>query len=436
MQRPPIKHPAGMRLLNVRTYELAENLQGTQYAILSHRWYDQEITFRTLDPAKLKDLNIQTPQLEKIRGACARARADRLDWIWMDSCCIDRDSSEQLRRTINSMFQFYQHAAVCYTHLSDVATSESGAGSFQWQETEQQPGLRHSEWFSRGWTLQELLAPRKMIFFDRCWRLIGTKTELASEISRITGIETGYLTGAKDFRSASIATRLSWQAGRKTTEIEDIAYSLLGILDVQLVPMYSEGRQASQRLQVEIIRTNNDESIFAWTSPTAEMPSHSRSWASDQWGLLAPSPDYFAYSRDITIDRPSIQRPPGEIQTIPEGVKFPMPNSERSTMGSRWLIAYLVTVWTIVIPAGIALYSYYKHTHREEFRLTLNCRRKDESGRSKAVQVFLCRDTKGDLIWRRSKCAALGLADKLPRSAYAWTAVTVLQPTGVNWPID
>jgi hypothetical protein len=130
------------------------------------------------------------------------------------------------------MFQWYQNAAACYTYLSDVVSSSPGTGLFQPCETGDPPTRKQSEWFERGWTLQELLAPLNMTFFDRNWQRIGTRAELASEISRITCINARNLTGAEDFRNASIAARLSWQAFRKTTKIEDIAYSLVGVLDV------------------------------------------------------------------------------------------------------------------------------------------------------------------------------------------------------------
>ena len=423
-----------MRLLNVETYELQDLRQDVTYAILSHRWYEEEITFENLDAVQLKNEAAQSPQLDKIRGACARAKENRLGWIWIDSCCINKDSSQELARSINSMFQWYQKAAICYTYLSDVEGSLVCADSSKRETPAAQPRRAHSEWFERGWTLQELLAPNQIIFFDRNWQSVGTKAELAIDISRITGIEVPYLTGAKDFRSASIAKRLSWQAHRRTTEVEDMTYSLFGVLGVHLVPTYGEGRQAFQRLQAEILRTQKDESIFAWTAPAGGLPSHSRPWASDQWGLLAPSPECFANSHDITVDGPSRGRPPGELASVAEGVKFPMPVKEKyKGSGGGWLVlAYVVTIPTIIVPALILVYSRYRHSHRKETGLTLNCWRKNEYGQLKAVQVFLNRDTKGDELWRRCRCAELGFVDRIPSGGS--TAITILQPHGVNWP--
>ena len=429
-----------MRLLNAETYELKDIRQNVAYAILSHRWYEEEITFDSLNAAQLQNHQEQSPQLDKIRGTCAQAVADGLKWVWIDSCCINKESSQELTRSINSMFQWYQKAEVCYTYLTDVASSTLGGDVFARQEAKAQSKGKHSEWFERGWTLQELLAPHKMVFFDRDWQPIGTRAELANSISRITGIEAAYLTGADDFRNASVATRLSWQAGRRTTEIEDIAYSLIGVLGVQLVPTYGEGRQAFQRLQEEILRTQPDESIFAWTASPGTLPTHSRHWAADQWGLLAPSPDCFINSRNITINGPSKKRPPSGIATTAEGVRFPMPRKDLQTVNPNWGYVF-VFVPPFLGPLLYWAYSKYRHSSRQYFFLTLNCWHKDKYGKLNAIRVYLSRDAKGDMLWRRSRCDELGFADKVPSSSVrngmpGWTEVTILQPTGVRWPIE
>lgn len=420
-----------MRLLNVETYELKDFLQSATYAILSHRWYGDEITFQTLNTTQLRNTQERSPQLDKIRGTCARAKEDGLKWVWIDSCCINKESSQELNESINSMFQWYQEAAVCYTYLSDVLSPARGESPFRPQEAPGSVGRKHSEWFERGWTLQELLAPRKMRFYDRNWQLIGSRAQLATEISRITGIDAPFLTGEQDFHNASIATKLSWQADRRTTKVEDIAYSLVGVIGVMLVPSYGEGRLAFQRLQGEILRTLNDESIFAWTAPQGSLPKHSLPWPSDQWGLLAPSPDCFRNSRDITINGASQRRPPGHISTTPEGVRFPMPSKDLQTINPSWGLFYAL-VPPFLGPFMFLAYFKYKHSHRKVFPLTLNCWRKDQAGELRALRVFLCRDTKGDQEWRRCNCAELGLANKVPVSATS-TDISVLQPTGIRW---
>lgn len=350
-----------------------------------------------------------------------------------------------MNESINSIFQWYQKAVVCYTYLSDVLTSTTGADLFRPLETEGQPAREYSEWFERGWTLQELLAPRKMRFFDRDWQLIGTRAELASDISRITGIEARYLTGRSDFLNASSATRLSWQAGRRTTKIEDIAYSLVGLLDVQLVPIYGEGRQTFQRLQKEILGRHLDESIFAWTAPAGSLPSHSLPSASDQWGLLAPSPDCLKKSRDIVINGPWISRPSGHIQTTPEGAMFPISLKDLRTYNPAILAGvHILTMPTIIVPLGLLAYAKYRDTHCEVFPLTLNCWRKDEYGQRKAIQIFIRRDAKGDQLWRRCRCDELGDANRTQYNtpnrrfgkASNWRDITIRQPNGVRWPVE
>ncbi|EXJ84345.1 hypothetical protein A1O3_05012 [Capronia epimyces CBS 606.96] len=423
-----------MRLLNVKTYELKELKDigpNTEYAILSHRWYTEEITFQTLSAAQLKNIEEQSPQLDKIRGACARAEEKKLDWIWIDSCCINRDSSQELQESINSMFRWYQQARVCYTYLSDVEISTPSADLFDRLETEGQRGGRPSEWFERGWTLQELLAPREMEFFDRHWQPMGTRAELTADISRITGIEARYLTGTEEFRNASIATRLSWQVGRRTSKEEDIAYSLAGLFGIQFMTSYTEGiYEAFQHLQRKIIsRPSFDESLFAWTAPAGSLPPHNRSWAADQWGLLAPSIDCFEKSGDITVDGPSKRRPPSGITTTSEGVKFPMPIKDLQTT-PQW--PYWASIPTVIGPYMWLVVKYWRHLCRQYFPLTLNCWRKNEAGQLKAVRVFLLRDT-SDLEWRRGRCAELGSANKVP-STRPYVDVLILQPAGVRDP--
>ncbi|KAM3070211.1 hypothetical protein ACMFMF_008563 [Clarireedia jacksonii] len=398
-----------MRLLNTENYELKDIRQKVEYAILSHRWYEEEITFGSLDAAQLRDSQQKSPQLDKIRGSCAQAKEAGLEWVWIDSCCINRNSSEELRRSISSMFDWYQNAAVCYTYLSDVIGSETSNDHFEPQNNEDR---KYSEWFER-----------------------GTRAELATEISRITGIAAMYLNGTDDFRNANIATKLSWQAGRKTTEVEDTAYSLIGVLGVQLMAMYGEGRQAFQRLQEEAIKTQVDESIFAWTTPAGSLPNHNRPWASDQWGLLAPSPDCFMKSGDITINGPSRSRPSGGISIIAGGVQFPMAMKDRETV-PQW-----VGFVSVFVPPflGLAIFlavGTHLHRKRKEFPLTLNCWRKDQVGKLKPIQIFITRDSDstGDLVWRRCNCEELGLGKRVPRNDQVLD-IKILQPSGIRWPI-
>lgn len=211
------------------------------------------------------------PGYAKIDACCAQARSDGWEYAWIDSCCIDKSSSAELSEAINSMFKWYENAEIGYAYLSDVDA-----------EDEIPKQLENSAWFTRGWTLQELLAPGTLVFFDRYWVEIGTKSSLEDHVSKITGIRELW-----NFRSCCIAEKMSWAAGRTTTRVEDEAYCLMGLFDVNMPLLYGEGREAFQRLQQEILKSSDDESLFAWY------------WGRDGDSILASSPKSFRKSSAI-----------------------------------------------------------------------------------------------------------------------------------------
>ncbi|KAK5654059.1 hypothetical protein OQA88_7737 [Cercophora sp. LCS_1] len=231
------------------------------YAILSHRWgsNNDEVSFQEWhdDHGHIA----ARPGYSKILKACEQARRDNLEYLWVDTNCIDKKSSSELSEAINSMYHFYERASVCYAYLSDVHDPRPP----------QPPGsnlpgnaeFRKSAWFTRGWTLQELLAPQNLIFFNSQWISIGTKAELRGIISNITGISGTYLVRGR-LSTAHISTRMSWASNRITTRLEDIAYCLLGIFGVNMPLLYGEGHRAFQRLQEELIKTSDDQTVFAW----------------------------------------------------------------------------------------------------------------------------------------------------------------------------
>jgi hypothetical protein len=134
-------------------------------------------------------------------------------------------------------------------------------------------------------TLQELLAPSDVVIYDTAWQLIGTRDELAANIADITKINASYLrTDASDFTNPSIAEKMSWASTRQTKRIEDTAYCLLGIFDVNMPLLYGEGAKAFYRLQEEIMKQSNDQSTFIWSQTSDEKLSGC---------LLAPSPAHF-----------------------------------------------------------------------------------------------------------------------------------------------
>ncbi|EJF57896.1 HET-domain-containing protein, partial [Dichomitus squalens LYAD-421 SS1] len=196
------------------------------------------------------------PELSpKIKLACAVARQAEHRYIWIDSCCIDKASSSELSEAINSMYMWYGDSAICYAYLADVPPGESSQseGSF----------FRKSRWFTRGWTLQELIAPGRLVFLSADWEIIGSKGDFIDVLEQMTGIDREALlldTGLDEF---SVAQRFSWASKRETERVEDQAYSLMGIFDINMPTLYGEGDRALRRLQEEILRRTPDQSLFA-----------------------------------------------------------------------------------------------------------------------------------------------------------------------------
>ncbi|KAK4213654.1 hypothetical protein QBC37DRAFT_463549 [Rhypophila decipiens] len=218
---------------------------------------------------------------DKIDMTCKLAlQEDGLDYAWVDTCCIDKPSSAELSEAINSMFRWYQRSTICYGYLSDLQPS-----------AQFENGLKDCRWWTRGWTLQELIAPTKFYFYDSVWKCWGSKRRFAQLVSQITGINIKILNHQARLSSVPVARRMAWAARRETTRIEDRAYSLLGIFGVNMPMLYGEEEKAVRRLQEEIIKQTADLSIFSWKLPASTRPAHGEEMAS---GILARSPDYFA----------------------------------------------------------------------------------------------------------------------------------------------
>ncbi|EIW51971.1 HET-domain-containing protein, partial [Trametes versicolor FP-101664 SS1] len=248
------------RFLNTYTgeFEWHDNPARVRYAILSHTWRsaadggEQSLE----DVKKLQSASFVPAQRHEISQACLVARMNGFQLIWIDSCCIDKASSAELSEAINSMYELYRLSGACYVYLADVPDDDhpQALGS----------SFRFSRWRKRGWTLQELIAPERVIFLTSTWRFLGTRLGLATTLADITTISVDILVGHASVASISVAQRMSWASLRETTRVEDRAYSLLGIFGVHLSPIYGEGDNAFRRLQEEIIKTIPDQSIFAW----------------------------------------------------------------------------------------------------------------------------------------------------------------------------
>jgi hypothetical protein len=264
-----------MRLLDASSLQLetySSRKTAPPYAILSHTWGndDDEVSFQDMQPG-FRSHAEKKLGFEKVKMICALALQKNINYVWIDTCCIDKSSSAELSESINSMFKWYQRAVCCFAWLADWEPDETT--------------FAHCKWFTRGWTLQELVASEIVVFYDKSWQDRGSKLSLSSELSRVSGITESVLDGTTELADVPIAVRMSWAAHRSTTREEDIAYSLLGIFDINMPMLYGEGDKAFQRLQEEIIKSSEDMSIFAWRA----LPDARQSYT----GMLASSPQEF-----------------------------------------------------------------------------------------------------------------------------------------------
>lgn len=214
------------------------------------------------------------------------------------------------------------NAAVCYVYLSDVpgyCPPLSDDDSFHPSHLRYIETFEESRWFTRGWTLQELIAPRLLYFFGQSWNYVGSLTELIQRVSSITNIQTDVLDGSRPLSDLSVARRLSWAAKRETSRIEDQAYSLFGILDVNMPLLYGEGGKAFVRLQEEIIRQSTDQSIFAWDAPAGFIDAREL--------LLAPSPKCFVNGSRIRRRRGTVGQSGFSISN--KGLEITLPVMEQ-----------------------------------------------------------------------------------------------------------
>jgi hypothetical protein len=209
-----------------------------EYAILSHTWAQdnsKEVTYAEV----INGTGQEKESFKKIRFCGEQASRDSLQYFWVDTCCIDKDNGAELSHSINSMFCWYRRASKCYVYLSDVSTSKQES-SVQMSEQTWELGFRKSRWFTRGWTLQELLAPTSVEFFSQEGKRLGNKETLETQLHDLTNIPTPALHG-KSLSQFSIDERMQWIEHRETSKVEDKAYSLLGIFGVTMIPIYGEG---------------------------------------------------------------------------------------------------------------------------------------------------------------------------------------------------
>lgn len=271
-----------MRLLNTITLQLEEVADSelteahNQYAILSHRWGSDEDEVSYHDMISHENIGSKKGYI-KIKEFFNIAARSGYRYGWCDTCCINKGNSSELAESINSMYMWYKMSTLCVVYLSDVPAVD----------------LEDSEWFDRGWTLQELIAPKAVSFFDCDWHLLGTKLDLLEALSKKTGVPSDVLSNRAEPWACSVAQRMSWAAHRITRRVEDRAYSLLGLFEVNMPMIYGEREKAFLRLQQNIAQKSKDESLFAWGVEPSTVDSQ------DYFSIFASSPSAFSDCRNI-----------------------------------------------------------------------------------------------------------------------------------------
>ncbi|RDW85264.1 hypothetical protein BP6252_02854 [Coleophoma cylindrospora] len=353
-----------MRLIDAHTLELREFFGATipKYAVLSHTWGDDEVTYQ--DWAD-RETAVKKAGYAKILGACHQAQEDSIDYVWVDTNCIDKTSSTELSEAINSMFTWYQNSSRCYVYMADVAipgtsnTSSSddrpGGTNVFAQSASLRETFRRSKWFTRGWTLQELLASTHVTFFSDCWRQIGTKQDqqLLESISSITKIKKSYISNSRSLESATISERMSWSANRFTTRIEDMAYCMLGIFDINMPLLYGEGSKAFLRLQEHIIAVSTDQTIFCWSYGIGFPEPWSK--------VFAPHPSAFRYGASYTSSNLHASEEPFSLTNA--GLSMSLP---RVSIKNFLHIIFLQVMYdeyhvALILDSTYSRHPYFKH---------------------------------------------------------------------------
>lgn len=275
--------------LTLKLFQTIEKAVEAKYVTLSHTWAEDpedELTFQELKAGNQADKT--KPGYWKLRRAAAEVkRIGQEEWLWIDTCCINKESSAELQEGLNSMWEIYRQSQWCLAYLSDVTVKKDRLA------TDNHPhriptDFATSRWFTRGWTLQELLAPPKVLFFANGsageWTQFGSRGRLTTTLRTITGIPTECLLDRRprpvrdglsiDWRQDyCVATKMSWAVNRVTSRVEDMAYCLLGLFDLHMPMLYGEGKHAFRRLQEEIIRKTSDTTLLAWQIPEHEKES-------------------------------------------------------------------------------------------------------------------------------------------------------------------
>lgn len=258
------------------------------YTILSHTWGkdEDEVTFEDLEKttetsgkrsrrrrrSRTPALSVKNPTYRdkagytKLRFCIDQAQKDGLEYCWIDTCCINKANNAELSEAITSMFRWYQDATKCYVYLADVSAGTPGVIlRSSWESA-----FQNSRWFTRGWTLQELLAPACVEFFSAEGRLLGTKQTLEALVYGITNVPVAALRGTA-LSTFTVDERFRWSQGRSTRKIEDEAYCLLGIFSIFMPLIYGEGKNATIRLREEIEKGAGETGRYPYSGDTDDL---------------------------------------------------------------------------------------------------------------------------------------------------------------------
>ena len=277
----------------IQVFSELRDAENTPYAFLSHRGIASDVDYQEM--VNLGGMN--TTEQDKIRGrlgyakllqACIQAKIDGCELVWIDSCCVDKRNAVELSEALNAAYRWCENSERCYVHLHDV----DGPFPAKRDKTRYPDFDGWPEWFSRAWTLQEMIAPRTVLFFNKHWEFIGDKYKFAATLQDITQVPKRVLTDGLSGNRPSVAQIISWGANRRAGRVEDRAYSLMGLLDVNMPLLYGEGKKAFHRLQLEIIRASNDPSIFAWAWHGESVRTGS---------ILADDPSFFRHCSEMEV---------------------------------------------------------------------------------------------------------------------------------------
>ncbi|KAI0755350.1 hypothetical protein C8Q80DRAFT_428126 [Daedaleopsis nitida] len=330
----------------------AEKAAEAEYAILCHIWNKTEQSFQETEALRAKcaagGTNPRDFSSDKVRESCKLAERHGYKWIWNDTCCLDKTSSSELSEAINSMFSYYSLAAICYAYLQDVEASNAES---QW---------KRSRWFTRGWTLQELIAPNHVLLLYQDWTPKGMKADLAEALEDLTCIPAGILQMTEELSNYSVGERMEWAAKRETTRREDEAYCLMGIFDINMPTLYGEGSKAFRRLQEEIMKHTFDPTLVAWGPRSGHGKSGFPTYCSHdgtvskayipEMYLFAPSPASFTrYPAKRALYDPNIQR---LLPNIPDEPLRDLNSASPSLLNERQPQAANVPAFTIT-PHGV-----------------------------------------------------------------------------------